>query len=156
MIEKGVSQNLLEEGERTLERYELGEIDFMDHEWRFAHFGAVDFTEWARDWIKTKTEIETSLPGLDSSRVQHLLKTPEDATAVELRIWAENVFSKTEPPSGATLYVFIPIATIGGETGIAVVRDYGDIPGGEYDLFGVFESQQAADDSLKGTLWYEC
>lgn len=52
------------------------------------------------------------------------------------------------------MYVFIPIETANGETGQAVIISYGDIPGGEYELFDVFANQAEADKALEGTFWF--
>ena len=59
-----------------------------------------------------------------------------------------------EPDSDATMYVFVPIETDNGEKGLAVIKSYGDIPGGEYELFDVFANQEEADKALEGKFWF--
>jgi hypothetical protein len=50
--------------------------------------------------------------------------------------------------------VFIPVEDAEDKQAVAVVISYGDIPGGEYELYGTFNNQSEAEESLQGTLWY--
>ena len=70
----------------------------------------------------------------------------------ELFKWGKNFFK--DIPSNATFYFFIPINCSEGEGGIAVIMSYGDIPGGEYELYDVFRNRESADNALKDIFWF--
>jgi hypothetical protein len=57
-------------------------------------------------------------------------------------------------PSDATYYFFIPVKSKNGEDGIALIMSYGDIPGGDYDLYGVFNNRESAYENLKDMFWF--
>ena len=155
MTSKDIFTDLQAEGEKALKRYEAGKIAFMDHDFRFAHFGPLEFEEWVRDWVESIDQLRACLPCIDEARLRVLFENPECVKAKERSIWADNCFAQTEAPSDATLFVFVPVTTPTGIDGVAVILSYGDIPGGEYDLYGVFIDQDAAYKDLKGTLWYK-
>ena len=152
MPSDGVSANLRDEGERTLERYSQGEIDFFDYDFKLTPFMDLDFPDWVLGQDGDISELKTLLPDLDVERLSYIFQNPDEITQDELFEWARNLYP--EPESDATMYVFVPIEAANGETGLAVIKSYGDIPGGEYELYGVFANQAEADKALEGTFWF--
>lgn len=141
-------------GQEILERYEEGEIDFTDYEFRFAHLGEPDFSEWANDWITSADDVRACLPDLSDQRIQHLMENPDEILDEERNAWMQYYLANSEVPSGASLFVFIPVQEGEEVQSIAVLKSYGDIPGGEYELHGTFNNQSEAEESLRGILWY--
>lgn len=152
MLSDGVSDDLREEGERALTQFIEGEIVFADYDFNMTPSSALDFPDWVLDQDGDISELKNLLPNLDDERVSYIFKNPEKITQNELFEWARKLYP--EAPSDATMFVFVPIQAANGETGLAVIMSYGDIPGGEYDLYGVFANQGEADKALEGTFWF--
>lgn len=152
MPSDGVSNELRKEGDRTLERYSEGEIDFFDYDFNMTPSMDLDFPDWVLDQGGDISELRALLPDLDEERVSYIFENPHKITQDELFEWARNLYP--EAPSDATMFVFVPIQAANGETGLAVIMSYGDIPGGEYELYGVFANQAEADKALEGTFWF--
>ena len=154
MISPCTPSELERKGKEILERYEAGEIDFTDYEFRFAHLGEPDFSEWVNDWITSADDVRACLPDVSNQRIQHLIEKPNEILDEERKAWMQYYLVNSEAPSGACLFVFIPVQEGEEVQGIAVLMSYGDIPGGEYELHGTFNNRSEAEESLHGTLWY--
>jgi hypothetical protein len=141
-------------GLEILERYEAGEINFTDHEFRFAHLGELEFSNWVNDWSISADDVKAYFPKSSDQRIRHLIENPEEILDEEREAWVKFYLANSAPPSGASLFVFIPVLEGGDLQGIAVLTSYGDIPGGEYELHGTFNNQSEAEESLQGMLWY--
>lgn len=154
MIPPCTSLELERKGQEILERFEDGEIDFTDYEFRFAHLGEPDFSEWVNDWITSADDVRACLPDVSDQRIQHLIENPDEILDEERQTWMQYYLANSEVPSGASLFVFIPVQEGEEVQGIAVLISYGDIPGGEYELHGTFNNQSEAEESLQGIRWY--
>lgn len=152
MPSDGVSDELRKEADRTLERYSEGEINFSDYDFNMTPSMDLDFPDWVLDQGGDISELKNLLPDLEDERLSYIFENPDEITQDELFEWARNLYP--EAPSDATMYVFVPIEADNGETGLAVIKSYGDIPGGEYELFDVFANQEAADKAFEGTFWF--
>ena len=140
-------------GHEILERYEEGEIDFTDYEFRFAHLCEPDFSEWVNDSIISADDVRACFPDISDQRLQHLIEKPDKIFNEERQTWVQYYLANSAPPSGASLFVFIPVQEGEEVQGIAVLISYGDIPGGEYELHGTFNNQSEAEESLQGMPW---
>jgi len=154
MIPLCTPSELERKGQEILARYETGEIDFTDYEFRFAHFGELEFSDWVNDSSISADEVKACFPKNSDQRIQHLIENPDKILDEEREAWKQYYLANSEAPSGASLFVFIPVLEGDDVQGIAVLTSYGDIPGGEYELHGVFNNQADADESLQGMLWY--
>ena len=154
MISPCTPSELERKGQEILERFEAGEIDFTDYEFRFAHLGEPDFSEWVNDWIISADDVRACFPDISEQRIQHLLENPDELLDEERQAWVQYYLANSAPPSGASLFVFIPVEEGEDVQGIAVLMSYGDIPGGEYELYATFNNQSEAEESLHGILWY--
>jgi len=61
-------------GHEILERYEEGEIDFTDYEFRFAHLGEPDFSQWVNDSNISADDVRACFPDISDQRLQHLIE----------------------------------------------------------------------------------
>jgi hypothetical protein len=152
MASGGVSDDLRDEGERVLTQFIEGEMIFADYDFSMTPFMALDFPDWVLGQDGDISELKTLLPGLDEERQSYIFQNPDEIAQDELFEWARNLYP--EPDSDATMYVFVPIETDNSEKGLAVIKSYGDIPGGEYELFDVFVNQEEADKALEGKFWF--
>jgi len=152
MPSDGVSDDLREEGERVLTKFIEQEMIFVDYDFKMTPFMDLDFPDWVIGQDGDISELKTLLPDLDEERVSYIFQNPDEITQDELFEWARNLYP--EPDSDATMYVFVPIEAANGETGLAVIKSYGDIPGGEYELCDVFANQAEADKAFEGTFWF--
>ena len=153
MSSDGALNDLREEAERIVQKFSAQELVFSDYDFKWTPSDRdMDFAEWVADQDGGITELKTLLPDLDEERLSYIYQNPDEITQDELFEWARNLY--TEPESDATMYVFVPIETAKGETGLAVIISYGDIPGGEYELFDVFANQGEADKAFEGTFWF--
>ena len=154
MIPPCTPSELERKGQEILERYEAGEIDFTDYEFRFAHLGELEFSDWVNDWSISADDVKACFPKSSDQRIQHLIDNPDAILDEERQAWVQYYLANSAPPSGASLFVFIPVLEGGDLQGIAVLISYGDIPGGEFELHGTFNNQSEAEESLRGILWY--
>jgi hypothetical protein len=152
MASGGVSDDLREEGERVLTQFIECKMIFADYDFSMTPFMALDFPDWVLGQDGNISELKTLLPDLDEERQSYIFQNPDEIIQDEIFEWARNLYP--EPDSDATMYVFVPIETDNGEKGLAVIKSYGDIPGGEYELFDVFANQEEADKALEGKFWF--
>jgi hypothetical protein len=76
MLNDGVSDELRKEGDRTLERYSEGEINFFDYDFNMTLSTELDFPDWVLDQGGDITELRALLPDLDEDRVAYIFKKP--------------------------------------------------------------------------------
>lgn len=154
MNAQGTPSELERKGQKILELYEAGEIDFTDHEFRFAHLDELDVTDLVQEGSISAEDIKLCFPDISNRRLQNFIENPDDISDEERETCVQYYLANSEAPSSSALFVFIPVEDAEDKQAIAVVISYGDIPGGEYELYGTFNNQSEAEDSLQGTLWY--
>lgn len=153
MLNDGVSDDLREEAERIVQKFTEQELIFIDYDFKVTPSGFdMDFPEWVADQDGDASELKSLLPKIGKERIRYIFENPDKISQNELHEWVRNRFFSI--PDDATTFVFVPIEITNGETGLAVIKSYGNIPGGEYELFDVFVNQDEADKSLDGTFWF--
>ena len=155
MSDSDVSKGLHDAGLEALEHVEMGDIDLFAHDYEINIDVKGEFEDWFynTDGLDEKSyDLSILIPGISSERLTKILENYNNIKKDELFKWGKNFFA--DIPSNATFYFFIPINCSEGEGGIAVIMSYGDIPGGEYELYDVFRNRESADNALKDIFWF--
>lgn len=152
MASNGVSDDLREEAEKIVQKFTEQELMFCDYYFKMtpSHFD-IDFAELVADQDGGISELKPLLPDIGEDRLSYIFENPDKISQAELHEWIRNRFFSI--PDDATTFVFVPIETANSAKGIAVIMDWGN-PGGEYELFDVFENQEETDKALEGTFWF--
>jgi hypothetical protein len=147
-----VSKGLQEAGADALEKVQMGDIDLFSHDYEITANVEREFEWWCDDIGEDLSEIINFIPNINSQRIKEIEKNPQTITQGELFEWSKNYL--LDIPSDSTFFFFIPIQSKDGEDGLALIMSYSEIPGGEYELYGVFKDRETADEDLKGMFWF--
>ena len=152
MNDSEASKGLHQAGADALERVQMGDIDLFSHDYEITINIEREFENWFYNIGENISEIINFITNITPRRIKEIEKNPEKISQEELFEWGKNYLS--DIPSDATYFFFIPVKSKNGEDGIALIMSYGDIPGGEYDLYGVFNNRESAYENLKDMFWF--
>lgn len=158
MTNKDISESLRIEAEKALQGFRDGTLNFADYPCGSEIPYLLEFSEWIgyledyldvdsielQDENRLKT-IKRFFPTTDYSRLLQLIANPESITDDESLEWRRSLYKDQD---GSNLLLLVAIETSSGETGVAIICSYSDIPGGEHDLVEIFSSVEEGEQYL--------
>jgi hypothetical protein len=151
MANDRVRAALENEAKIVLGSFRDGSLDFLQYESGLEIPYRVDFEEWIAyldQYLDVRPEelegelrfltVKRFFSTIENNRLKHLMLDPKSITEDESLEWRKKLYENDG--DYANFLILVPLELPSGEIGSAIIRDYSDIPGGEYSLVDVFLS----------------